>query len=329
MEIIRFEKLNDQNIGVLAPTSPRYSIIIVNYNGGPVVLNCLESVFQHSTNFELILVDNNSSDRSHLQASIRFPQIVLVSNEQNLGFAKANNVALSRAQGRWIVLLNPDTIVTSNWLENLAYCGVASEIGIVGPKLVRLDGRTIDSAGLFFNPKTGLSFDRGSGVIDRGQFDTAEVVPSLSFACVAIKREVVEDIGSLDEKMILYFDDIDYCFRARVAGWSVLFCPSSLVLHARGGVTRGSIGRLQRRAVAYRLRIMLKCYSARNVIRYGLARVLRDFVSAVAGIKNNDFDYFLGYLLSPIWNLMNPPIIERKLVQSTRKVSDESLFELR
>jgi GT2 family glycosyltransferase len=224
------------------------------------------------------------------------------------------------------VLLNPDTIVTGNWLEELVNCGASSKIGIVGPKLVRLDRRTIDSTGLVFNFKTGLSYDRGSDETDIGQFDSVEAVPCFSFATAAIKREVIEAIGFLDEKMVLYFDDIDYCVRARIAGWSVQYCPKSLVLHARGGVTPKSFTRNQRQAVAYRLRIMLKCYNSRNAIKYGLSRIAHDMISAVAGLKNSNFEYFLGYLRSPFWNLRNIPIVERRLVQSTRKVSDDALF---
>jgi|SRR5712692_50665 len=247
-------------------------------------------------------------------------------NDRNLGFAKANNVGIRRSRGSWVVLLNPDTVVTSGWLDNLTLCGAPLEIGIAGPKLVRLDGRTIDSAGLFFNPRSGLSYDRGAGVPDNGQFDTAEIVPCISFACAAIKREVIDKIGALDGKMVLYFDDIDYCIRSRLAGWNVMYCPKSVVFHARGGVTPNSFTRVQSQAVAYRLRIMLKCYNSRNAIKYGLSRVARDVMSMAAGVKNDDFEYFLGYFRSPVWNLVNIPLPERRLVQATRRVSDDVLF---
>jgi GT2 family glycosyltransferase len=308
---------------------PKYSIIVVNYNGGPLVLACLESVFQHSRDFELILVDNNSSDQSALLATRRFPQIILLRNRQNLGFAKANNLGIRRARGDWIVLLNPDTAVTHSWLDNLVRsAGISAGVGIATPKLLRLDGRTIDSTGHVFDFRTGYSSDRGSGEIDNGQYDSEEEVPSCCFACAAIKREVLDQIGFLDEKMILYFEDLDYCIRARIAGWKVLYCPDSVVLHVRGGLSPKSSTRWGKRAVAYRLRIMLKCYNARNAIKYGVMRVAWDFVSIVAGIKNNDSQYFLTYLRSPVWNLLNPPFQERRLVQTTRKVSDQILIGL-
>jgi GT2 family glycosyltransferase len=306
---------------------PKYSIIIVNFNGGTMLAKCLDSVFQHTADFELVLVDNNSTDQSSEEALVRFPTITLVKNARNVGFAKANNVGIMKAKGDWKVLLNPDTIVTSHWLVRLIECATSPRLGLVGPKLVRLDKRTIDSTGLMFNPKSGLSYDRGSGEADEKQFDRAEPVPCCSFACVAIRGEVIQTVGLLDERMVLYFDDIDYCIRARVAGWEVWYCPTSVVLHSRGGVTPKSSIRLQRQAVAYRLRIMLKCYDRRNAIKYGLARIIRDVLSAMAGVKNNDVEYFLGYLRSPLWNLLNLPIQERRVVQSGRKATDEILFQ--
>jgi GT2 family glycosyltransferase len=262
-------------------------------------------------------------------AATRFPEITLLKNEQNLGFAQANNQGLRKARGEWIVLLNPDTVVTHNWLDNLIRCAESSsKVGIITPKLLRPDGQTIDSTGHIFDFRTGYSSDRGNGETDVGQYDHEEEVPSCCFACAAIRREIFGEIGFLDEKMILYFEDVDYCIRARIAGWRVLYCPNSVVLHVRGGVSPRLSTRWGKRAVAYRLRIMLKCYSAPNAIKYGVMRIFRDFVSMAAGIKNNDTDYFLTYLRSPTWNLLNLPYYERKLVQLTRNVLDDALVTL-
>jgi GT2 family glycosyltransferase len=306
------------------------SIVIVNYNGGSKLERCVESVLRFTNNPELIVIDNGSTDRSDSLITQRSPKVKVVKNHKNLGFAKASNIGIRQAVAPWIILLNPDTRVTSGWLDNLLKAANSEDkIGIVTPKLLRLDGRTIDSTGLVFDFKTGRSRDRGSGEADIGQYNDQEQLPSCCFACVAIKREVLEGTGLLDEKMVLYFEDVDYCLRARVGGWKVLYAPKSVVLHERGGVTPRSATRAQKWAVAYRLRIMIKCYGTRNAIKYGMLRMIRDFVSSLAGIKNNDLEYFLGYIRSPIWNLLNLPVLERALVQSTRKVPDEELFSLK
>lgn len=305
------------------------SIIIVNYNGGSLIRACVESVFKHTHDFELILVDNHSTDNSDLEVAKKFPEVLVLKNSDNVGFAKANNMGIRRAKGQWVVLLNPDTVVVRGWLDALAKCAQSSpEIGIATPKLVRPDGRTLDSTGHLFNFRTGYSVDRGSEEPDEGQYDMVREVPSCCFACALIKKQVIEDIGLLDERMVLYFEDVDYCLRARVAGWKVLYCPSSVVYHARGGLTSIRSSILQKNAVAYRLRIMLKCYSPTNVLRFGTERILRDIVAMAAGIKNNDLRYFLTYLRSPIWNLLNPPITERLMVQSKRRTSDHEIARL-
>jgi GT2 family glycosyltransferase len=315
------------------PSGPRldvtYSIIIVNYNGGSLLVHCLDSVHRFTNNFELILVDNNSSDGSETLACRLFPTVKLIKNTANLGFARANNEALKVARGQFIVFLNPDTIVTPGWLIVLAECANASSrAGIVTPKLLRSDKKTIDSTGHLLNFKTGQTSDRGAGQIDEGQYDRAEAVPSCCFACAIIRRDVFDDIGLLDEKMVLYFEDVDFSLRARVAGWNVLYCPDSVVYHYRGGVTPSLSNRVQKRAVAYRLRIILKCYDTRNVLKYGVGRVIRDLVSAAAGIKNRDLQYFLGYLRSPFWNLANFPLGERRWVQLRRRTSDADIARL-
>jgi GT2 family glycosyltransferase len=306
------------------------SIIIVNFNGGSQLRACLESLYEFTSDFELIVVDNGSIDGSVEVASKDFPKAILIKNSKNLGFARANNIGIRRAQGQWIVLLNPDTKVTKNWLVALLQLARSSDdIGIVTPKLIRMDGKTIDSTGHRFDFETGYTLDRGSGEPDHGQYEEVEELASCCFACAAIRREVLQHIGLLDEKMILYFEDVDCSIRTRVAGWRVLYCPMSVVFHARGGVSPRSASPMQRRAIAYRLRIILKCYSASNVIRYGSLRVCRDLVATIAGIRNRDIQYSLSYLRSPIWNLSNPPVRERRLVQMTRKVSDDVLKLLR
>ncbi len=215
-----------------------YSIVIVNHNGGSLIPACIESVFKHTHDFELILVDNHSKDNSDLEVANKFPEVLVLKNSDNVGFAKANNMGIRRAKGQWVVLLNPDTVVTPGWLDALARCAQSSpEIGIATPKLLRPDKRTLDSTGHLFNFRTGYSIDRGSDEPDEGQYDSVEEVPSCCFACALVKRQLIEDIGLLDERMVLYFEDVDYCLRARVAGWKVLYCPSSIVYHARGGLT--------------------------------------------------------------------------------------------
>ncbi len=294
-----------------------------------MLVDCLSSVFSHTNDFELILVDNASSDGSFETAIRLFPRISPIRNGSNLGFAKANNLGIRASHGEWIVLLNPDTRVTSGWLDSLAACVRSGKnVGIVTPKLLRKDEKTIDSTGHSFDFRTALTSDRGAGEFDRGQYEDVQDILSCSFACALISRQVFDEIGFLDERMIIYYEDVDLCLRGRIAGWRVLYCPRSVVYHSRGGLTPTSFTLVQRKAVAYRLRIMLKCYDRRNAIMLGAARVLRDAISSFAGIKNNDAAYAYGYFRSPFWNLFHLPTRERILAQSRRRVSDEEIAKL-
>jgi len=311
-----------------ASGKPSYSIIVVNHNGGSLIARCIESVVRFTDDFELILVDNSSTDGSDLAIADVHPETVILKNRTNLGFSRASNMGILHAKGPWIVLLNPDTIVTPNWLANLSECMKSSpRHGLATPTLMSPNHAIIDESGLTFDFSTGSTRGRGAGGVDNGQFNVREWIRLCSFACTMIKRDVFKEIGLLDEKMFLYYEDVDFCLRARIAGWKVMYCPESLVYHTRGGLTpRSSIFRGN--AVAYRLRIILKCYDSFNALKFGVARVFRDVVAMAAGIKNNDLGYFLAYLRSPFWNVINLPIQERRTLQSKRRVSDREIATL-
>jgi len=306
------------------PLDVSFSIIIVNYNGGSKLLECVDSVFRYTSDFELILVDNASTDNSLLPVAKRFPQVITVRNPENIGFAGGSNIAIKRSRGRWIVFLNPDTKVTENWLDNLVKCADSwDEIGMVQPKLLRMDGKTLDSTGHVFNFRTCFARDRGSGETDVGRYEVAEEVEGCSLACTAIRRELIAKVGLLDDKMLLFYEDTDFSIRARIAGWKLYYCPGSIVFHVRAGLTPlRDRGLLHRRAIPYRLRMILKSYSLSNAIKYGAFSII---ISVAAGIKNRDLEYLMRYARSPLWNLLNLPIVERRLVQSTRRIPDTVL----
>src|SRR5438445_6865968 len=306
-----------------------YSIIIVNYNGGKLLLNCIKSVLHNTKHFELILVDNNSTDGSGELEVQLLPTTKLIRNPSNMGFSRANNIGVRIAKGEWIVLLNPDTIVTQGWIDKLTECATGTGAGIVGPKLLRFDRQTIDSAGHVFLFRSGDSFDRGAGVKDLGQYDKEKLVPSVCFAAAVIRRSVFGSVGFLDEKMALYFEDVDYCIRARISGWNILYCPLSVVYHVRGGVSSSSWpSTMQKHAVAYPLRIILKSYGLTSMIEYGGTRVLRELLSVAAGIKNRDILYSKMYLYSLLWNVLNLPVRERREVQSRRHTAEREIIRV-
>ncbi len=305
------------------------SIIVVNHNGGALVEQCVYSVFRNSSNFELILVDNNSTDGSRLRVAERFPEVTVVKNEKNIGFAGANNIGIMVSSGRYVVLLNSDTIVTSMWLERLvARAEQSPDIGMVTPKLLRPGNPPIiDSTGHLYQYQTGLAADRGYEQPDLCQYDQSTELPSCCFACALVKREIFRQVGMLDEKMFFGFEDVDFGIRTRIAGWRVVYCPESLVYHYRGGSTSGRHRRhVARRMSAYPLRILLKNYETKNMLLYGGREFLVDILRIIAGLKNRDWNYCGTYATIILWNLANLPLKERLSTQRLRMIPDSLLF---
>ena len=142
----------------------KYSIIIVNYNGGTLLDECIDFVLKTEKNdFEIILVDNASHDNSHLKAKKKFPNIHLITNKKNLGFCEGNNVGIREAQGDYIIFLNPDTKVEPNWLEELSKACQKNGEGFYQPKILNADNKSlINSTGGGIN-LYGFAYLRGNG----------------------------------------------------------------------------------------------------------------------------------------------------------------------
>ncbi len=235
------------------PQEPDLSIIIVNWNGGQVLLDCLASIYAHTPPlpFEVIVVDNASTDGSPERVAAGFPQVRLIQAGRNLGFAGGNNLGLQAAQGRFLLLLNNDTLVREKALGRMVAAMQADpSIGILGCRLLNPDGTLQRSCGLF--PTLWTKFldltmlYRLVPVYRLGHWDYAgeRDVDWLSGACLLLRREVYEQIGGLDEGYFMYLEDADLCRRAWQAGWRVHFTPTAEVVHLKGHSSRPALPRL-------------------------------------------------------------------------------------
>jgi GT2 family glycosyltransferase len=308
---------------------PLASIIIVNYNGRSLLADCVQSVRRYTSSYEIIVVDNASRDDS-VDMVEPGPDLRVIRLAKNTGFASASNIGIKASKSRNIVFLNSDTIVAPSWLDKLiSVTKRYQKVGIVNPKLVRPGGRpwTLDSTGHVYFYGAGLVYSRGHNEPDSGQFDKFAELISCGFACVLIKREVFEQVGLLDERMLFYYEDVDFGIRARIAGWRILYCPESVVYHVGAGSTHENTKRiLEVRSRAYALRVILKNYEAKAMILYGGRWILLDFLRVIAGIKNRDWQYAASYAHSFAWNAIHPAIGERVIVQRTRKLRDKEIF---
>ena len=225
------------------------SIVIVSFNTRELTHRCLKSVEKHATGIrhEVFVVDNASSDASADMVAVEFPWVHLIRLNKNRGFAGGNNPAMKKASGRYILLLNSDAFLAEGVLyKTLQHMDNHPKIGILGCKLTNPDGTLQPSARMLPSPLnkilhiTGLAarFPKSKffGRVDFTWWDHSKPreVGWVVGAYFLIRRETMADIGVLDERYFLYFEEIDYCLSAHRAGWDVIFYPYAGIIHLGG-----------------------------------------------------------------------------------------------
>jgi len=208
------------------------SVILVNYNGMAHLDACISSLLKQSyTNFEVIFVDNNSSDGSLEYARNKFPDLTFVVNDRNLGYAGGINSGLTYATGDYIAPLNVDTEVTPNWLcAMVAFLDENSQAGAVTPKVLLFEERTtINAKGLNIHV-TGLGFCRGLGKKDDGS-TAPERVPGVSGCSYLVRRRLLEEMGGAPEWCFMGNDDVIVSWLLRLMGYELYCLPQSTVFH--------------------------------------------------------------------------------------------------
>jgi len=211
----------------------------VNWNRADLLRACLASLMrQERVSFEIIVVDNGSCDGSVDMVRNEFTgsrPVRLIVNRENAGFCAANNQGIAAARGEWIALLNNDAEAEPGWLAALerAFEG-RPDIGMAASKiLVYEDPQRIDKAGHLIYPD-GQNRGRGSGVLDRGQYDRLEECLWPDGCAAMYRKEMLDRIGGFDEDFFAYGDDAELGLRARIAGWRCLYVPDAVVKHHRG-----------------------------------------------------------------------------------------------
>jgi len=226
------------------------SICIVSFHARDLLRKCLRSIYGtvDSLSFEIIVVDNHSEDGTLEMLKNEFPDVRLLVNDHNTGYTRPNNQAIRESGGRYIVLLNPDTLVKPNAIAELfGFLETHPQVGIVGPKVLNRDGtlqkqcrrseaRPWDSFCYFSGLSRLFPHDRRFAgylmtYLDENLTHEAEAV---SGSCMMIRRQVIEQIGYQDENFFAYQEDTDYCRRARLAGWKVFYDPSAQIVHYGG-----------------------------------------------------------------------------------------------
>ena len=212
--------------------NPLVSIIILNYNAGNLLIDCVESILRTKyENIEIILVDNNSKDNSHLECKKKFERISLIQNSKNLGFCEGNNVGIRSAKGEFVIIINPDTVVTDLWIDEFLKAYRKKGDGIYQPKVISLeDKKTVLSTGneiqLF-----GFGFAKNKGSRIKEESTKIEKITYASGTCIFTKKKVLEKIGMFDPFLFLYHDDLDLSWRAALLKIDSFYVPSVTIFH--------------------------------------------------------------------------------------------------
>ena len=255
------------------------SLIIITRNSAATLSACLASIHNQSyTNHEVILVDNGSTDET--LTLVDASTATVLTNSQNLGFAKANNQAFAIAKGEFILFLNADAAIKPDYLEiAIPHFKRESNLGALAAKVLRSSMNTeniIDSAGFIMEHWRLLPRDRGEGELDQGQYDQPVYVFGAPGACAFYRRSALEAVALgpeiMDEDFFAYYEDVDLAWRVRHKNWTTLYVPEAIAYHHKKG-PRGKESFIQVKAFTNRYWCYIKNEQFSSFLSYALAAI--------------------------------------------------------
>lgn len=288
--------------------NPLVSVITVNYDHPEVTLALLASLRKVTyPNIEIVVVDNASpnDDPSILKNS--YPEIIFIQNHENLGFAGGNNLGVRKAQGKYLLFINNDTEVESDFLEPLVVkCESDAKIGAVSPKIKFYDHPyTIQFCGQApMNNYTMRSHGIGHGVIDKGQFEVDSPTHFVHGAAMMVPRSVIKEVGLMPECYFLYYEELDWCASIKRAGYQLWYVHNSAILHKESIST----GKLSPFKTYYMNRARL-LYLRRNVkgVTFFVATMYQIFIAIpknlVVFLLKKDSGHFKAYTRALMWHV--------------------------
>ena len=229
------------------------SIVIVSWNTRGILHDCLSSVYEETNNvsFEVIVIDNASTDGSGEMVKSEFPQVILLENRKNRGFAAANNQGITIAKGRYVLLLNSDTVILDNAIaRTVAFADAHTDAAVVGCRVLNPD-RTLQRTCFMFPSILNmlLSSSYLYKLFSKSKFfgrermtwwDRSDVrgVDVVTGCLMLVRREAIEQVGGMDEQFFMYGEETDWCYRFKEAGWKVMFTPCAEIIHLGGASSR-------------------------------------------------------------------------------------------
>lgn len=321
------------NNGVNSIKKPYVSILIVSFNTCDLLKDCLSSVLAISYDpFEVIVVDNGSTDGSVEMVTEQFPQVRLMALTENTGFVGGNMLAYGESRGKYVCFLNSDTTVSKNFLDELVgFLEANTGVACAEPKILWMrDTSRIDSIGDYLT-WTGMLYHRGYLALDEG-WETPFPIFSAKGACMLFRRSVLDKIGVFDENYFAYFEETDLCWRAWLAGYAVYFVPSATVTHLLAGSSRGADSYLVNyHSFKNRINSMIKNYGLFELIKVMPVHVTICVLLAVIYAIRGQRAKAKAIIHSLAWNVvgLRDTLRKRAYVQNTiRQISDRDLMKI-
>jgi GT2 family glycosyltransferase len=314
--------------------SPKVSIIILNWNGKQNTINCLESLkLTTYTDYEITVVDNGSTDGSLEYLKDNHPDIKLIENGKNLGFAEGNNVAikeiLKRTEIKYIALLNNDTLVEPDWLEHLVNSLESDDyMGSCQPKILSLiNPDTIDAVGISID-RCGRAYQEGYNEKDSDKYSEIREVFGVCAGAALYRTKMLKQIGFFDKDFFAYYEDVDLAIRARLFRWRSFCVPQAVIYHIHSA-TLGSESPfkkylLERNAYYY----VIKCLPRKVIILFLISKSRSLFFSLINSIKQKNLELLKSLIKGNLDALINLPLIlsKRSEIQA-KKLTSEKEFD--
>ena len=314
------------------------SIVIPHWNNVDVLSECLESILNTDfENFETIVVDNASTDNSVASVRSNYPNVKLIENDKNYGYAGGCNIGAEAASGDFLIFLNNDTVQEKDWISNLIKTiNSDDKIAAVQPKILNYYDRNVfDYAGGSGGHMDIYCFPFARGRIfsfqenDEGQYNNKEKCFWSSGTCFMVRRELFQKAGGFDESFFAHMEEIDMCWRLYAMGFEVWVEPDSVVYH-KNALTLPMYSH-KKYYLNHRnsLLMLLGNYSIKNIFLIGIPRLILEKIACLYSILMLDWRHFTAILRSLFWIIFHPNVImkKRKSFSKIRTITDKKIME--
>jgi GT2 family glycosyltransferase len=314
---------------VSASGSPRVTVAIPNWNGARFLASCLDSLrAQTFGDFDVVVVDNGSTDESLDLVARDYPEVRLVRWETNRGVAAAFNEGVRQCRGDLLALLNNDMELDPGWLEAMAAAMDADpKAGAVAAKILFIDRKTINSAGDVYR-RDGVPGNRGVHEIDRGQYDRPEYVFGASGGASLFRRRLFDEIGFFDERLVSYCEDVDWAWRMQLAGYRCLYVPGAVAYHWGSATGGGALASYY--CGRNFIRVLLKNLPSSVLRRHWGCIVWRELQLAFEALRHGREPAARARLAGQWAGLRGVPetLRQRRWTMSMKRVSDDYIESL-